>query len=72
VLELAQAKGVALRVAPAQVRPIATEAYPLPARRPKNSRLDTAKFIGAFDLRLPDWHYHVNRLMDELIRQESP
>lgn len=72
VLELAQAKGVALRVVPAQVRPIATEAYPLPARRPKNSRLDTAKFIGTFDLRLPDWHYHVNRLMDELIRQEAP
>lgn len=72
VLELAQAKGVALRVAPAQVRPIATEAYPLPARRPKNSRLDTTKFIGTFDLHLPDWHYHVNRLMDELIRQESP
>lgn len=72
VLELAQARGVALRVAPDQVQAIATEAYPLPARRPKNSRLDTTKFSGAFDLCLPDWHYHVKRLMDELIKQEAP
>ncbi len=36
------------------VKPIATEDYPLPARRPKNSVLSCAKLIGAF-CDLPQW-----------------
>lgn len=67
VLELAQARGAALKAGPGQVKPVATKDYPTPARRPGNSRLDTSKFTKAFDLHLPDWHYHVRRLIDELI-----
>jgi dTDP-4-dehydrorhamnose reductase len=69
VLELAQARGAALKAGPGQVKPISTGDYPTPARRPGNSRLDTSKFTKAFDLHLPDWHYHVRRLIDELIPQ---
>ncbi len=67
VLELAQARGIKLKAVPAAVLAITTEDYPLPAARPKNSRLNTTKLSNTFNLHLPHWHYHVQRLMDELI-----
>ena len=67
VLELAQARGIKLKAGPAAVLAITTEDYPLPAARPKNSRLNTAKLCTTFNLQLPDWRYHVQRLVDELI-----
>jgi dTDP-4-dehydrorhamnose reductase len=69
VLELAQSKGLKLKAGPAAVLPIPTEAYPLPARRPKNSRLNTTKLTSTFNIHLPGWWYHVQRLMDELAAQ---
>ena len=66
VLELAQRKGMALQAGPEQVLPIRTEDYPLPAPRPKNSRLDTSKLQQAFGLHLPDWRYHLDRMLEEL------
>ena len=69
VLELARANGAALKAGPERAVPIATEGYPVPAQRPKNSRLDTAKLEHAFGLRLPDWRHHVRRLVGELAAQ---
>jgi dTDP-4-dehydrorhamnose reductase len=69
VLELAQARGATLKAGPAAVQPIPTEAYPLPAARPKNSRLNTIKLTSTFNLHLPQWQFHVQRLMDELAAQ---
>ncbi len=37
------------------VRRITSADYPLPAPRPKNSRLDCSRFTHDFDLTLPDW-----------------
>lgn len=37
------------------VEAIATAAYPTPARRPANSRLDTARFEAAFACKAPPW-----------------
>ena len=37
------------------IHPIPTEAYPLPAPRPKNSVLSNARLAAAFGLALPDW-----------------
>lgn len=67
VLELALASGVALKVIPEAVQPIPSSAYPLPAERPKNSRLNTAKLAGTFDVNLPDWRDHVRRLITEIV-----
>ena len=69
VFELAIARGAKLSLTPAQVKPIPTEAYPVPAPRPKNSRLNTQKVQQTFAVQLPDWRYHVTRLIDELAGQ---
>jgi dTDP-4-dehydrorhamnose reductase len=50
----------------ARLAPIPTSAYPTPAARPLNSRLDCSKFQAAFGLVLPDWHNGVERMMKEL------
>lgn len=50
----------------AEVDAIATADYPTPARRPANSRLDTARFTAAFGHRLPDWRDGVARCLDSL------
>ena len=44
-------------------------AFPAPAVRPANSRLDCSKFCAGFGLVLPDWRYHVNRMIAELAAQ---
>jgi len=69
VLELARAAGASLKAGPDDVNPIPTTAYPAPARRPKNSRLDTTKLSNTFGLHLPEWQYHVRRLVDDLAAQ---
>lgn len=66
VLALAERNGVAVKAKPEQVCPIPTEAYPVPAARPRNSRLSTTKLQQTFDLHLPDWRIHVERMMEEL------
>jgi dTDP-4-dehydrorhamnose reductase len=38
-----------------EVVPIATEAYPTPARRPRNSRLNCGKFAAQFGFLMPWW-----------------
>lgn len=40
---------------PVGVAPIATSDYPTRARRPANSRLDTARLQEVYGIRLPDW-----------------
>ena len=67
VIGLAAAKGAALKAKPEQVHPIATTDYPVPAKRPANSRLDTQKIQRTFALSLPDWKVHVARLIDEIV-----
>jgi dTDP-4-dehydrorhamnose reductase len=66
VLQLAQTRGFMLKTPPDAIKPIPTEAYALPAARPKNSRMDTSKLTNTFHLQLPDWRYHVQRMMNEL------
>jgi len=49
------------------VAPIPTSAYPTPARRPHNSRLDTGKLQATFGLTLPPWQDGVRRLLAEIL-----
>ncbi len=66
VIGLAAQRGFVLKVTPEQVQPIPASAYPVPAARPLNSRLDTHKLRNLLQIQLPDWRYHVQRLVAEL------
>ncbi|HEX7638717.1 MAG TPA: dTDP-4-dehydrorhamnose reductase [Burkholderiaceae bacterium] len=67
VIETARARGVPVTVAADAIRPIPTSAYPTPAPRPLNSRLDTRKLRERFDLHLPHWETGVRRMLDEIL-----
>lgn len=67
VLQTALEVGVALTVQPGDVRAVSTAAYPSPARRPLNSRLDCARFQQTFGLTLPPWQPGVIRMLREVL-----
>ncbi|WP_085710813.1 MULTISPECIES: dTDP-4-dehydrorhamnose reductase [unclassified Pseudomonas] len=67
VIAFAQANGEQLAVT--AVNPIDTTAYPTPARRPLNSRLNTQKLRDSFSLHLPDWQSGVNRMLREVLNK---
>lgn len=53
---LIQAKSLGLIEKSPRVHPIASADYPTQARRPLNSRLNSALFARDFELELPGWH----------------
>ncbi len=67
VLNLARQAGIELKVAAESVIPVPTSAFPLPARRPLNSRLDASKLQTTFDVRLPLWQIGVARMVEEIL-----
>ncbi|WP_017942189.1 MULTISPECIES: dTDP-4-dehydrorhamnose reductase [unclassified Thioalkalivibrio] len=71
VIATAREAGWPVRVADEAIEPVTTEAFPTPARRPHNSRLDTTRLQGTFGLRMPDWRVGVDRALDEILRCES-
>lgn len=66
VVQTAQDLGLVLRVGPKDIQPVPTSAYPTPARRPLNSRLDTSKLRNTFGLQLPMWQAGVDRMLNEV------
>jgi dTDP-4-dehydrorhamnose reductase len=67
VIEFARAAGVPVKVAAEAIEAVPTSAFPTPAVRPKNSRLDTTKLQSAFRLTLPPWQNGVDRVLRELL-----
>ena len=63
--------GVSLRCEPDNIQPITTSEYPVPAKRPANSRLDTKKLEDAFGVYLPAWQDQVERLITELVMKDE-
>jgi dTDP-4-dehydrorhamnose reductase len=66
VIEWARAHGLPIKVAVDAVKAVPTSAYPTPARRPLNSRLDTSKLRSAFGLVMPPWQPGVERMLTEV------
>jgi dTDP-4-dehydrorhamnose reductase len=50
-----------------EIAPVPTSAFPTPARRPLNSRLNTQRLQQAFGLTLPAWQNGVDRLLAEML-----
>ncbi|THF32624.1 dTDP-4-dehydrorhamnose reductase [Pseudomonas atacamensis] len=67
VIDFAKAQGEELAVK--TVSPIEATAYPTPARRPLNSRLNTQKLRDHFSLHLPDWQSGVTRMLREVLNK---
>ena len=71
VIEWARRHGQPVKVAPEAVEAVATSAFPTPAQRPLNSRLDTRKLQAAFSLSLPAWQCGVERMLKEVCGSQS-
>ncbi|EOB9999035.1 dTDP-4-dehydrorhamnose reductase [Cronobacter sakazakii] len=63
VFDQARKAGITLKLT--DLHPVPTSAYPTPARRPQNSRLNTMKFQQQFGLVLPQWDMGVKRMLEE-------
>ena len=67
VLAQASQAQAAINIKATEVAPVPTSAFPTPARRPHNSRLDTRKLQATFGLTLPPWQHGVARMLTEIL-----
>ena len=67
VIAFARALGQPIKVQPEAIEAVSTSAFPTPARRPKNSRMDTYKLRSTFGLALPPWQAGVERMLTEVL-----
>lgn len=70
VVERARLNGAPLKIDAHDIQPITTQEYPVPAARPKNSRLNTSALTAPLKLQLPHWTIHVDRTVDQLTSLE--
>ena len=66
-----EARKAGIELAIETLNAVPTSAYPTPARRPHNSRMNTEKFQTNFDLVLPSWETGVKRMLAELFTAQS-
>ena len=57
----------AIKIIASEVAAVPSSAFPTPATRPFNSRLNTARLQAAFGLRLPSWQQGVDRMLTEIL-----
>ena len=67
VLALATQLKPALVLKATEVAPVPTSAFPTPAKRPHNSRLNTHKLQATFGLQLPHWRDGLARMLAEIL-----
>jgi dTDP-4-dehydrorhamnose reductase len=67
VIDTARALKPDLKLAVNEVAPVPTSAFPTPAQRPHNSRLNTQRLQQTFGLRLPHWQQGVARMLAEIL-----
>ncbi len=67
VIEHASKAHSAIKIVAKEVAPVPTSAFPTPAVRPHNSRLNTSKLQTTFGLTLPHWQTGVERMLTEIL-----
>ena len=67
VIEFARALGQPITVPAGAIEAVPTSAFPTPARRPGNSRMNTQKLRTTFGLTLPPWQSGVERMLTEVL-----
>ena len=67
VLDTARALKPDVSLKAQEVAPVPTSAFPTPAQRPLNSRLDIGRLRDTFRLTLPDWQTGVRRMLTEIL-----
>lgn len=70
-LEKAHEKGISMKAGLNSITPIVTEEWPLPAARPRNSRLDNSALSEKLGFFLPEWSFHVDRMIEQLVRSDA-
>jgi len=60
-----QRQNVPVQATPDRIQPVPTTAWPTPAERPLNSRLDSTKLENVLKLHLPAWQKGVERALAE-------
>ncbi|WP_017942181.1 MULTISPECIES: dTDP-4-dehydrorhamnose reductase [unclassified Thioalkalivibrio] len=71
VIERARRAGWPVKVAEQAIAPVTTDAFPVKARRPGNSRLDCTRLEAAFGLRMPAWQQGVDHALAEILACEG-
>ena len=67
VLDFARLAGVEIKVTDDAIEAIPSSAFPMAAKRPLNSRLNTDKLCASFNLTLPHWQQGVARMLTEIL-----
>ncbi len=67
VIAYAEKIGINLRLKSTAIEAIPSIAYPLPAPRPSNSKLDCGKLRKTFGLILPDWHQDMAHVLEKIM-----
>ncbi|CDS53574.1 dTDP-4-dehydrorhamnose reductase [Polaromonas sp. CG9_12] len=67
VIAQAQRAHPAIKMIVGEVATVPTSAFPTPAQRPHNSRLDCTRLQSVFGLTLPAWQQGVDRMLAEIL-----
>jgi dTDP-4-dehydrorhamnose reductase len=71
VIKYALVNGMIIKLKPEKIYAITSEEYPLIAKRPMNSCLNTDALCNELGIKLPNWKLHVNRVIDQFTTKGS-
>jgi dTDP-4-dehydrorhamnose reductase len=71
ILDILESSKVKLKLAKSNIYPVPSSEYPQYARRPKNSRLNTAKFKKVFMVKFPHWENELKDTVSPIIKDLS-
>ena len=60
----ARLMGFPIKASPEAIQAVPSEAYPTPALRPRNSRLDCSKLVRTFGITPPLWQQGIDQLLN--------